>query len=147
MQMCICAGVPTRKDSAVLETTGDPGHVLRDPLILCDGKGFGDYTRLLQDFGVLFHEGPQPVFGHVGDQVVEHAALAEQGMGVDSVGLEIMPRLSPAAPSRVSRTTAKALSSRRSRRWGSAMRTAPRPMPKRRSLVSRKLGCTVHRFE
>src|SRR5690349_12250308 len=47
---------------------------LRDPLILCDGKGFGDYTRLLQDFGVLFHEGPEPVFGHVGDQVVEHAA-------------------------------------------------------------------------
>src|SRR3954447_24801507 len=34
-----------------------------------------------------------------------------------------MPRLSPAAPSRVSRTTANALSSsRRSRRWGSAMR-------------------------
>src|SRR3954454_9881627 len=86
---------------------------LRDPLILCDGKSFSDYTRLLQDFGVLFHEGPQPVFGHVGDQVVEHAALAEQGMGagLDSVGLEIMPRLSPAAPSRVSRTTAKALSS------------------------------------
>src|SRR4051795_7800472 len=88
-----------------------PVEDLRDPLILCDGKGFGDYTRLLQDFGVLFHEGPQPVFGHVGDQVVEHAALAEQGMGVDGVGLEIMPRLSPAAPSRVSRTTAKALSS------------------------------------
>ena len=55
----------------------------------------------------------EPVFGHVGDQVVEHAALAEQGMGagLDGVGLEIMPRLSPAAPSRVSRTTAKALSS------------------------------------
>src|SRR3954471_12497424 len=146
MQMCICAGVPTRKDSAVLETTGDPGHVLRDPLILCDGKGFGDYTRLLQDFGVLFHEGPQPVFGHVGDQVVEHAALAEQGMGVDGVGLEIMPRLSPAAPSRVSRTTAKALSSSSlSRRCGSPMRTVERP--KRRSLVSRKLGSTRHRFE
>ena len=55
----------------------------------------------------------EPVFGHVGDQVVEHAALAEQGMGagLDSVGLEIMPRLSPAAPSKVSSTTAKALSS------------------------------------
>ena len=64
---------------------------LRDPLILCDGKGFGDYTRLLQDFGVSFREGPQPVFRHVGDQVVEHAALAEQGMGagLDSVGLEM----------------------------------------------------------
>src|SRR5512143_338891 len=46
------------------------------------------------------------------------------------------PRLSPAAPSRVSRTTAKALSSsRRSRRCGSAMRTAERPMPKRRFLT------------
>jgi hypothetical protein len=32
------------------------------------------------------------------------------GAGLDGVGLEIMPRLSPAAPSRVSRTTAKALS-------------------------------------
>jgi hypothetical protein len=31
------------------------------------------------------------------------------------------------------------------RRWGSAIRIAPRP--KRRSLVSRKLGSTVHRFE
>src|SRR4051794_37580304 len=127
-----------------------PVEDLRDPLILCDGKGFGDYTRLLQDFGVLFHEGPQPVFGHVGDQVVEHAALAEQGMGagLDSVGLEIMPRLSPAAPSRVSRTTANALSSSsRSRRCGSLMRTEARPRPKRRSLVSRKLGSTLQRFE
>ena len=39
----------------------------------------------------MFHEWPQPVFGHVGDQVVEHAALTEQGMGSgpDSVGLEM----------------------------------------------------------
>src|SRR4051794_31826637 len=59
-----------------------------------------------------------------------------------------MPRLSPAAPSRVSRTTAKALSSSSlSRRCGSPMRTVERPMPKRRSLVSRKLGSTRHRFE
>src|SRR5690349_6588057 len=56
-----------------------------------------------------------------------------------------MPRLSPAPPSRVSRTTATALSSSsRSRRCGSPMRTALRPRPKRRSLVSRKLGSTPH---
>src|SRR3954468_4892419 len=67
----------------------------------------------MQELGVSFDEGLESVFGHVGDQIVEHAALAEQGMGagLDGVGLEIMPRLSPAAPSRVSRTTAKALSS------------------------------------
>src|SRR3954464_533550 len=67
----------------------------------------------MQEVGVSFDEGLESVFGHVGDQIVEHAALAEQGMGagLDGVGLEVMPRLSPAAPSRVSRTTAKALSS------------------------------------
>src|SRR3954468_14947965 len=67
----------------------------------------------MQELGVSFDEGLESVFGHVGDQIVEHAALAEQGMGAgpDGVGLEVMPRLSPAAPSRVSRTTAKALSS------------------------------------
>src|SRR3954468_8913095 len=120
---------------------------LKHPLISDDCKGIVEHSWLLYQLGVSFDEGPEPVLWHVGGQVVEHAALAEQGMGLDGVGLEIMPRLSPAAPSRVSRTTANALSSRRSRRWGSAMRTAPRPMPKRRSLVSRKLGCTVHRFE
>ena len=67
------------------------------------------------------------------------------GAGFDGVGLEIMPRLSPAAPSR---TTANALSSNsRSRRCGSAIWTAERPRPKRRSLVSLKLGSTRHRFE
>ena len=59
-----------------------------------------------------------------------------------------MPRLSPAAPSMVSSTMAKALmSSRRSRRSGSAMRISDIPMPKRRSLVSRKLGSMVQRRE
>ena len=39
----------------------------------------------------MFHEGPQPVFRHVGDQVVEQTALAEQGVsaGFDGVGLEM----------------------------------------------------------
>src|SRR3954454_19098677 len=103
----------------------------------------------MQELGVSFDEGLESVFGHVGDQIVEHAALAEQGMGagLDGIGLEVMPRLSPAAPSRVSRTMAKALSSSsRSRRCGSPIRTAERPMPKRRSLVSRKLGSTFHLF-
>src|SRR3954452_20174326 len=121
---------------------------LKHPLISYDSEGLGDDTRLMQELGVSFDEGFESVFGHVGDQIVEQAALAEQGMGagLDGVGLEIMPRLSPAAPSRVSRTTAKALSSSSlSRRCGSPMRTVERP--KRRSLVSRKLGSTRHRFE
>src|SRR3954454_13481004 len=112
--------------------------MLKHPLISDDCKGIVEHSWLLYQLGVSFDEGPEPVLWHVGGQVVEHAALAEQGMGsgFDGVGLEIMPRLSPAAPSKVSRTTAKALSSsRRSRRWGSAMRIAPRPRPKRRSLV------------
>jgi len=58
-----------------------------------------------------------------------------------------MPRLSPAAPSIVSSTIAKALMrSKRSRRVGSPMRVTPSPMPKRKSLMSRKLGSIVHRF-
>src|SRR3954471_19001903 len=86
---------------------------LKHPLISYDSEGLGDDTRLMQELGVSFDEGFESVFGHVGDQIVEHAALAEQGLGagLDGVGLEIMPRLSPAAPSRVSRTTANALSS------------------------------------
>src|SRR3954465_856942 len=122
------------------------GWLSRHPLISYDREGLGDDTRLMQELGVSFDEGLESVFGHVGDQIVEHAALAEQGMGLDGVGLEVMPRLSPAAPSRVSRTTANALSSSSlSRRCGSLMRTVERP--KRRSLVSRKLGSTRHRFE
>ena len=58
-----------------------------------------------------------------------------------------MPRLSPTAPSRVSKAVAKALiSSRRSRRPGSPMRVEDNPMPKRRSLVSRNCGSIVHRL-
>jgi hypothetical protein len=58
-----------------------------------------------------------------------------------------MPRLSPTAPSRVSSAVAKALtSSSRSRRMGSPMRVADSPMPKRRSLVSRKAGSIVQRL-
>src|SRR3954471_14302923 len=90
----------------------------------------------MQELGVSFDEGLESVFGHVGDQIVEHAALAEQGMGAGLDGVVLvrwrsMPRLSPAAPSRVSRTTANALSSSSlSRRCGSPMRTVERPMPK-----------------
>jgi hypothetical protein len=57
----------TRKDSNFKH----PRICLKDPLILYDGKGFGDHTRLLQEFGVSLHEGAEAVFGHVGDQVVE----------------------------------------------------------------------------
>ena len=41
--------------------------------------------------GKALHEGAEAVFGHVWGQVVEPAALAEQGMrsGLDGVGLEM----------------------------------------------------------
>src|SRR3954462_8387904 len=84
---------------------------LKHPLISDDCKGIVEHSWLLYQLGVSFDEGSEPVLWHVGGQVVEHAALAEQGMGLDGVGLEIMPRLSLAASSRVSRTTANALSS------------------------------------
>src|SRR4051812_20471113 len=64
---------------------------LKHPLISYDSEGLGDDTRLMQELGVSFDEGLASVFGHVGDQIVEHAALAEQGMGagLDGVGLEM----------------------------------------------------------
>src|SRR3954463_14589534 len=67
------------------------GPDLKHPLISYDSEGLGDDTRLMQELGVSFDEGLESVFGHVGDQIVEHAALAEQGMGagLDGVGLEM----------------------------------------------------------
>src|SRR3954463_4551179 len=67
------------------------GPDLKHPLISYDSEGLGDDTRLMQELGVSFDEGLESVFGHVGDQIVEHAALAEQGMGagLDGVGLEV----------------------------------------------------------
>src|ERR687898_276915 len=64
---------------------------LKHPLISYDSEGLGDDTRLMQELGVSFDEGLESVFGHVGDQIVEQAALAEQGMGagLDGVGLEV----------------------------------------------------------
>src|SRR4051794_29598475 len=64
---------------------------LRHPLISYDSEGLGDDTRLMQELGVSFDEGLESIFGHVGAQIVEHAALAEQGMGagLDGVGLEV----------------------------------------------------------
>src|SRR3954470_20424644 len=69
----------------------NPSAPLKHPLISYDSKGLGDDTRLMQELGVSFDEGLESVFGHVGDQIVEHAALAEQGMGagLDGVGLEM----------------------------------------------------------
>jgi len=55
--------------------------------------------------------------------------------------------ISPAAPRRVNRTMAKALTSRRrSRRVGPEMRVAESPIPNRKSLVSRKLGSMLQRL-
>src|SRR3954463_3761606 len=67
------------------------GPDLKHPLISYDSEGLGDDTRLMQELGVSFDEGLESVFGHVGDQIVEHAALAEQGLGasLDGVGLEV----------------------------------------------------------
>src|SRR4051812_30388799 len=103
-----------------------PRSHLKHPLISDDCKGIVEHSWLLYQLGVSFDEGSEPVLWHVGGQVVEHAVLAEQGMrpGLDGVGLEIMPRLSPAAPSRVSRTTANALSSSSA---AGGLRCGPRP--------------------
>src|SRR3954465_14323633 len=67
------------------------GWLSRHPLISYDREGLGDDTRLMQELGVSFDEGLESVFGHVGDQIVEHAALAEQGMrqGLGGLGLEM----------------------------------------------------------
>src|SRR5829696_1795569 len=67
------------------------GRSLKHPLISYDSAGLGEDTRLMQKLGVSFDEGLESVFGHVGDQIVEHAALAEQGMGagLDGVGFEV----------------------------------------------------------
>src|SRR3954468_14768174 len=64
---------------------------LKHPLISDDCKGIVEHSWLLYQLGVSFDEGPEPVLWHVGGQVVEHAALAEQGMGSDlnGVGLEV----------------------------------------------------------
>ena len=102
----------------------------------------------MYQLGVSFDEGSEPVLWHVGGQVVEHAALAEQGMrtGPDGVGLEMAVHAEALAggAEQGEQNDGKRIEQQQ-RRWGSAMRTAPRP--KRRSLVSRKLGSTVHRFE
>src|SRR3954454_23052751 len=64
---------------------------LKHPLISRDSKGLGERPRLLQQLCKAVDEGPEPVLGHVGYQVVERGALAEQGMGagLDVVGLEV----------------------------------------------------------
>src|SRR3954447_23708491 len=64
---------------------------LKHPLISRDSKGLGERPRLLQQLCKAVDEGPEPVLGHVGYQVVERGALAEQGMGagLDGVGLEV----------------------------------------------------------
>src|SRR3954468_16608344 len=68
-----------------------PRLTLKHPLISRDSKGLGERPRLLQQLCKAVDEGPEPVLGHVGYQVVERGALAEQGMGsgLDGVGLEV----------------------------------------------------------
>src|SRR3954471_19415524 len=65
--------------------------ILKHPLISCERKSISEHPRLLQQLGVSLDEGSEPVLWHVGGQVVEHAALSEQGMrsGLDGVGLEV----------------------------------------------------------
>ena len=86
---------------------------------------------------------------HVGDQVVERGALAEQGMraGLDGVGLEVAVHAEALAggTEQGEQDDGEGVEQQQ-RRWGSAIRIAPRPRPKRRSLVSRKLGSTFHLF-
>jgi hypothetical protein len=54
-------------------------------------EGLGERPRLLQQLCKAVDEGSEPVLGHVGGQVVERGALAEQGMGagLNGVGLEV----------------------------------------------------------
>ena len=60
---------------------------LKHPLISRDSKGLGERPRLLQQLRKAIDEWFEPVFRHVGDQVVEHGALAEQGMGTGLDGV------------------------------------------------------------
>ena len=103
----------------------------------------------MQELGVSFDEGLESVFGHVGDQIVEHAALAEQGMGagLDGVGLEVAVHAEALAGGAEQGEQDDGEGIEQQRRCGSLMRAEERPMPKRRSLVSRKLGSTPQRFE
>jgi hypothetical protein len=42
-----------------------------------ESECLGEGAVSAQQFGVFGDEGPQPVFGHVGDEVVEQATLTE----------------------------------------------------------------------
>jgi hypothetical protein len=42
-----------------------------------ESESLGEDAVLAQQFGIFVDEGPQPVFGHVGDKIVEQAALTE----------------------------------------------------------------------
>jgi hypothetical protein len=125
---------------------------LKDPFISCSSKGLRNHTRLLSELSVSFDERFEPVLGHVGDQVVEHTALAEQGMGAgpDGVDLEMAVHaeaLAGGAEQGEQDDGKRIEPQQRSRRCGSAMRAAERPRPKRKSLVSLKLGSAVHLLE
>jgi hypothetical protein len=63
------------------------GAKLKHPLISRDSKGLGERPGFLQHLCKAVDEGSQPVLGHVGDQVVEHGALAKQGMGTGLDGV------------------------------------------------------------
>ena len=60
------------------------------PSFLDPSEGLIEDTVLAQQFGVFGDQGRQPVFGHVGDEIIEQAALAEERMGaaLGRVGLE-----------------------------------------------------------
>src|SRR5271157_1393237 len=45
-----------------------------------DAERLGEGSVLAQEFFVSLDERPQPFLGHVGDEIVEQAALPEQGM-------------------------------------------------------------------
>ena len=86
--------------------------------------------------------GREAVFGHVGGQVVEHAALAEQGMGsgLDGVELEVAVHAEACGGAeQCEQRDGEGVEEQQAvARSGSVMRTEPRPRSKRRSLVSRK---------
>src|SRR4051794_31476699 len=85
------SATPERPTDTSMSCQDRRGRDLKHPLISRDSKGLGERPRLLQHLCKAIDEGPEPVLGHVGDQLVERGALAEQGMGagLDGVGLEV----------------------------------------------------------
>jgi hypothetical protein len=52
---------------------------LSHPLISGEPEGLGEEVILVKQLRVSFDQGSQSLLGHVGNEIVEQASLAEQG--------------------------------------------------------------------